>query len=361
MNAQLDAVFVHYFSGPWLPAAVRALRADWARDGLTGRIIVVDNGSTPCERADWAGLELIVLDGGGNRGFAAGVNRGVAAGDAPALLLVNPDVEVRPGCTRRLLEALHHAPAAGPRFFWDADRTFLLPPTEPVDRLYRLLDRAATRSPAARRHIRARWRRHARRHWRARDPLPSDALSGALLAMRRTTWTQVGPFDEGYFLFFEETDWLQRLRRAAGPGLYRPDAEAIHFFAKSTDDPAAARGHFESSARRFYTRWHGPWFTALAERLSAGGPARPDPAPAAWDPRHAPLVRPSPGDAWIELSPLAAGRPAAGHWWPRDAGMEWRMPAAVWDNLQPGAYSVIITDEQDVERAHYGFEKPAPH
>jgi GT2 family glycosyltransferase len=39
---------------------------------------------------------------------------------------------------------------------------------------------------------------------------------------------QVGMFDEDFFLFSEETDWLYRFHRAGWTVWFTPDAEAVH-------------------------------------------------------------------------------------------------------------------------------------
>ena len=114
------------------------------------------------------------------------------------------------------------AAVAGPAFYWDHGRRMLLPPAEERGRTAELLAGLSTR--AARR----RWRRHARRHWEARAPVASWSLSGSLLAIRRDAWDRVGPFDEGYRLFFEETDWCLRAARGGWKNVLHPEAKIIH-------------------------------------------------------------------------------------------------------------------------------------
>ena len=155
---------------------------------------------------------------------------------------MNPDVLVLPGCLPALLAALRAGAAvAGPRFYWDRGRRLLLPPAELRTRREELLRLLAGKRGGWAARARRRWRRHARRHWEAREPLPSHALSGSLLALRRSAWEAVGPFDEGFRLFFEETDWLLRARRQGLAGRYVPAAEAVHLYSQSAAPRAARR------------------------------------------------------------------------------------------------------------------------
>ena len=51
---------------------------------------------------------------------------------------------------------------------------------------------------------------------------------GAVLLVRREAADTVGLFDEDYFMFSEETDWLYRFRQAGWKVLFTPDAEFVH-------------------------------------------------------------------------------------------------------------------------------------
>jgi GT2 family glycosyltransferase len=55
-----------------------------------------------------------------------------------------------------------------------------------------------------------------------------DWLSGAALLVRREAADAVGLFDEDFFMFSEEVDWMTRFRRAGWKVLFYPDAEVVH-------------------------------------------------------------------------------------------------------------------------------------
>ena len=313
-------VIVHYHSPRPLAAAVAAMRRDLDRSGLVAEWLIVDNGSTEEDRAALAALGHAVLDGGGNRGFAAGVNRGIEHASADAFLILNPDVVVFPGCVRALLEELRRgAGAAAPRLYWDCERRFLLPPGEERSRVWELLALAARGRPWFAARARARWRHEARRHWLATGSIASLRLSGAVLALSRAAWRRAGPFDEGYRLYFEETDWLLRLAAAGLEAHQAQGAEAVHGFAHSTRHEPLAADWFEESARRFRAAHYGAWFARLHDRLAGRVGRSLDGAPrlAPWREGVLDAVIDGAGKGtarvlWLELSPNVEGFPAAG-------------------------------------------------
>lgn len=331
----LGVVWVHYRTPELVPSSVESVRQDLEISGLPARLLLVDNGSTETERRAWTALPVERLDPGENLGYAGALALAVARLDTPFVVVLNPDVFVRPGCLARLVAALEQgAAAAGPRFVWDEAGRFLLPPTEERTRTAELLAALARRSAPLARLARRRWRRHARRHWTAAAPIPSRSLSGALLAFRLDAWHRVGAFDAAYRLYFEETDWLLRLARESLSSVYDPGAEALHLYAQSSLREPDAAGWFADSARRFRRRTYGAAFAALLGRVERGAPA----AAARARPLDAPELTPRDlpaGEHWIEASPSPTGLPAAAERRTGD-GSGWRFPDDAWRRLPPG-------------------------
>ena len=100
-------------------------------------------------------------------------------------------------------------------------------------------------------------------------------LTGACLAVTRDGWRRVGRFDEGFRLYYEETEWLLRarsrgVRAVLAPAArwrtrLRPEREA------GTAGPVVVRGvggAFSAAAGRY-----GAWFAALLRRLERGAAA----------------------------------------------------------------------------------------
>ncbi|MEM8994930.1 MAG: glycosyltransferase family 2 protein [Acidobacteriota bacterium] len=328
---RFGVVLVHYYTPGLAASAVASLVEDAAASGVELEIARVDNGSTAEGRELLGHLDGVrLLEPGENLGYAGAFNFGVRQlPTVDAVAVMNPDVRVMPGCLGALADALSDgAGVVGPRFWWDRPGGFVLPPTEERGRRHSVRRFLSLRTGAG--PARRAWRRHARRHWRATEPVESLSLSGALLAIELGAWRRVGPFDDAYRLYFEESDWLERARKAGVRGRFVPGSEARHGYAQSTvKEPRAARW-FSESHHRFRRRHYGRAFTAALEgaaglwpqKVTAAAPGRPTAAEIG-------------AAEWLELSASAVGYPAAGMHLARqvrrDPGLELPLPeGAYW-------------------------------
>lgn len=332
---KLGVALVHYRTPHLAKTAVEALRRSEGLESAKIDLVLVDNGSDEEGRAVLGTLaeshDVRVVTANGNLGYAGGVNLGFAElsagelkGRGPDVLVaMNPDVTVGRSCLaelcRSLTEISDGAGVAGPRFLWgegkgpDQENAVLMPPADPVGRrndLGRYL--AESKGGHWARRARATWRRHAQRHWTATSDLDSYALSGALLAFTSDAWSRVGPFDEGYRLYFEETDWLRRARKLGVASKYVPTALAHHGYARSTPKEPQAAAWFADSERRFRRRWYGRAFDAFLRSLAKRNPPRPDEVNdgATGEPTFDENTR------WIEIGASPLGMPSGGIYLP---------------------------------------------
>ncbi len=86
-------------------------------------------------------------------------------------------------------------------------------------------------------------------------------LSGSCVLVRRRAFEEIGGFDEGYFMYFEDVDLGYRLGRRGYRNVYEPAASAVHIGGQSTGGESArmVRAH-HASARRFIRRKYAAWW-----------------------------------------------------------------------------------------------------
>lgn len=304
----MDVVIVHYHAAAGVAEAVEALRTDAHASGMAIHVVVADNGSTPDERALLESLDVTLVATGRNAGYAGALNAAFHRSRADFVVVMNEDVLVLPGCLHALHKALASGAAvAGPKFYWDRDRTLLLPCTEERTRRNELVRTAGRRKLAKLDIARQAWRQHARRHWRSRDPLPSTSLSGALMAFRRDTWETIGPFDEGFRLYYEENDWLLRAANAGKTPFYVPAAEAIHLHNPASGQSPERLAWEAESFLRFGARHYGQRFMSRLLLLARGGESV---APE-WSASSLDIPADAVGPLWMEVTPSPFGFPAA--------------------------------------------------
>ena len=215
-------------------------------------IIVVDNesgdGVGEMLRENFPDVKFVAS--GANLGYAAGNNLGIRRSAGRYVLILNPDITVRPGSIDAMvayLDAHDDVGMIGPR---------LVRPDGGVDEsCYRFpgyMIPAYRRTPLGKLAA----GRRALDHYLMTDYDRSvtrevDWLLGAVLMVRRSALLKVGFFDERYFLYFEDTDWCRRFWQAGYRVVYFTGAEMVHYHER-----LSARGSWFTSLFRKSTRVH---------------------------------------------------------------------------------------------------------
>ncbi len=252
-----SVVVVTHNALPWLERCLESVRGE--------EIVVVDNGSSDgsAEVARDLAPEATVIEQG-NVGLAAGWNAGMAATTGRWFLILNADAWLTEGALRRLVafgDSRPEAAIVGPR---------LLNPDGTLQRSVRgfpTLWRLATeyfflRKLAPRSELLNGFYAGGFAHDEVRE---AEFLMGACMLVRREAVEQVGPLDEAFFLFSEETDWAYRFRKAGWQVLFYPGAECVHVGGASHGGRLFrenVRGHL-----RFLAKHRGVGYAARARRL----------------------------------------------------------------------------------------------
>jgi GT2 family glycosyltransferase len=99
-------------------------------------------------------------------------------------------------------------------------------------------------------------------------PTRIDHPLGACMLIRRAAWEDVGPLDEGYFMYMEEIDWCRRARARGWEVWHQPAAVAIHHGGSSTrQQPRAMFRQLWRSRLRYYSRFQAPTSNRLVHVL----------------------------------------------------------------------------------------------
>jgi N-acetylglucosaminyl-diphospho-decaprenol L-rhamnosyltransferase len=249
------AVVVNHDAGDALAVCVASLRAE----GVSA-VVVVDNASTDGSSDALARShpEVNVVRAGANLGYGAGANLGVAATDAPVVLVTNPDVVVHPGALEALARALTSDPTValvGPRIL-EADGT-----RYPSARRFPSLGDAAGHALLGLVTPDNRFTRRYRME--DLDPLQDsvvDWVSGACFLARRHALDELGGFDEAYFMYAEDIDLCWRAKQAGWRVKYVPGAAVTHLQGTSTEHhPYRMLVAHHRSALRFASRTVHGW------------------------------------------------------------------------------------------------------
>jgi len=272
---KVSLVVVCHQSSRVLSQCVESFRREATAAGAEAEVVAVEHSEDAAElaRVEAIGADRVLERP--NRGYAAGLNSGAAEAAGEVLLLANPDIRFFPGSVRSLLEGIEQGfDVVGPQFIWDDDGQVLLPVAEdpaPRAEFGRAIRRRSPRMWAAGlgRLLDETWRL-----WTAKETLRVAGLRGALLAVTGETLHRFGSFDEGYFLYYEETEWLWRARRRGARLGLAAGARVQHRWGHATGQSDGAAEREEMSRRRFVARNYGGLWRRIL-RASGGGSREP--------------------------------------------------------------------------------------
>jgi len=222
-----------------------------AADSSVTQLVLVDNGSNTDPEPVLLGRlpHASLVRRGTNGGYAAGCNAGAAAAiDAGAshLLFLNNDTVLEPGAIAALLRADSDHPGSifGPKIVYGDRPAEVWSAGGFVVRPLMANHHHGQGEPAA---------RHSR-------PRAVDWTTGCAMFVSAATYERIGPLDEDYFLYLEDTDWCLR---AAGLGVetwFVPDGVVRHEVSATVE--ALPSWHVRYYAYRNHYRLalrHAPW------------------------------------------------------------------------------------------------------
>ncbi len=217
MAAQAGVVIPSWNSVGLLPRCLDSL----ADQGLEPELIVVDNGSTDGTVELLRERSVAHVSLPENVGFAAAVNLGASRVAAPAVLALNADTVLEPGCLALLVEALDAEPGLG----GVQPRLLQLEGEQRDQTSARLYSAGQALTADGRAFERARGRRQESAFLRRREVF---GVCGAACLLRRELFDQLGGYDERYFAFYEDVDLNVRARIAGWRFEYLPEAVVWH-------------------------------------------------------------------------------------------------------------------------------------
>jgi glycosyltransferase involved in cell wall biosynthesis/GT2 family glycosyltransferase len=231
-----EVLVVAYGSPDLLAGCLDALGRDFP-------VTIIDNSSLPETRAVAEARGAHYVDAGSNLGFARGVNLGLATiskrGDPTAdVLLLNPDARINEAGVRQMQHELGRSPRVAAVGATQKDPTN----ASPV--------RVWWPFPTP-------WGAWIEAMGLGRLRTHHGFAIGSILLMRNAALRQLGPLDERFFLYAEETDWQYRAH-LHGWTIAVADVEATHEGGGTGGDPSVREAHFFGSTERYLRKHYGP-------------------------------------------------------------------------------------------------------
>ena len=256
-TVRLAIVVVSYNTRKLIRRCLESLRAFAPRCSF--EVVVVDNasrdGSVATLRSEFPWVRLV--DNPHNLGYAVAVNQGIEATRSDYVLVLNPDIVVRPGALDHLVEFMDATPEAGIAGgkLLNTDGTL----QHSCRSFYTPMTLVMRRTPLGKLFPNHRViRHHLLLDYDHATPRPVDWVIGACMMVRRTAIEAVGGMDERFFLYFEDVDWCYRMSRQGWRVWYLPAAEMVHEHRRESAKPKLSRSFWAhlGSMLRFYEKWN---------------------------------------------------------------------------------------------------------
>jgi N-acetylglucosaminyl-diphospho-decaprenol L-rhamnosyltransferase len=265
MTCRIAISIINYRTGPLTIACAQSVLDDIG--AISAAVVIVDNASgdrSDTEIADWiatlpTGTPVRLVRSPTNTGFSGGHNQGIAAVQADYYLLLNSDAVLRLGFMNEILEVAKAKSTAG----------LIAPVIETDDGDQQVsqfrfhnpwseLVRAAGAGPITRA-----FGKHVVALDPPVDPSSVEWASFACILLNGQMASDLGPMDEGYFLYYEDAEYCLRAKRAGWKVALAPKAVAVHFRGGSGPVKMNAKAHkrlpayYYSSRTRFLYQAHG--------------------------------------------------------------------------------------------------------
>jgi hypothetical protein len=342
----VSVIAVNYNSAHLLRECLSSIAA--AVDGTPFECIAVDSGSRESDvrmLRDLKGDNLALLLNKENIGYAKAVNQGLSHAKGDVVLISNPDMLYKPGSIHRMMKTLEETPrcgAVGPRTWWDKEMRFLLPVSEFVTPYRMFRDEIMKGSRVVYEAILKGWVKKKIRYWLTETPLEQEMLSGACIMTTRRLIEKVGGFDEKFPLYFEDTDWFLRVRKAGYSLFLEPRAAVIHYYNQSAQkERDAAQQKFDYSLNLFLRKHYAFHFPIVNAIIKLRGHVHNRIYPLYDDMGR--LTSPpdfsfsDTSEKLLLLSPVYSMIPSAGSFF---KGNTFRIPEELWKYLGEGRYFV---------------------
>lgn len=218
-------------------------------------IIVVDNGSSADIDTGWQSKypEVNFIRSDQNLGFAGGNNLGIRAATGDYVFLVNNDTEFTEGLIEKLIEVLDSNPVAGmvsPKIKYFSNKNLI--------------------QYAGYSHMNYYTCRNSCIGLRETDNGQYDHITaltaychGAAMMIRKEAIQKAGLMNENFFLYYEEVDWCESVKRAGYETWVCTEAVIFHKESVSVGKKSKLKEYFMNRNRILFTRRNAPFFKRI--------------------------------------------------------------------------------------------------
>jgi GT2 family glycosyltransferase len=218
-------------------------------------IIVVDNGSLENPIKSWQSLypEVRFIRSEKNLGFAGGNNLGIRHAKGEYFFLVNNDTEFTAGLIENLVSVLDSRPKVGlisPKILYFDQPNII-----------QYAGYSAMNMNTGRNRCVGQMEQDLGQY---DDSIgPTGYVHGAAMMIRKEAINKAGLMPELFFLYYEEMDWCEKIRKAGFEIWFEPKAKIYHKESMSVGKKSLLKEYFMCRNRILFIRRNAPWFSRI--------------------------------------------------------------------------------------------------
>ncbi len=221
MNPKVFIIILNWKNWPDLKECLESVKNN---DYPNYRVIIVDNDSK--EKPNISDPEIKIIYNKENLGFSGGNNVGIKyalENNADYVLLLNDDTVVEQDFLTELIKATESAPEiglAGSKIYYHEDRNKIWSAGGKINWFY---NKGTLRG----------WGKNDQGQYDNPAIQETPHLTGCCLLVKRETIKKIGLLSEDYFLYYEDTDWCFRARKAGYKCIFVPKSKIWHKISRS--------------------------------------------------------------------------------------------------------------------------------
>ncbi len=228
---KLSVIILNYNHKYFPRLAVEALEK--SKINFPYEIIVVDNASKDEESVSFLekahhDKRITFIRSPKNVGFGSGYNLGAKIARGDYIFVHNPDAMVRENTMQKMVEYMENNPdigILGPKLVYSSGKV-----QESCRRHMRFSDLVLKRTPLGKLPgLKNRVKKYLMEDFDHGKIQDVDLITGAAMMIPRHLYEKIGGFDQRYFLFMEDFDLCNKVRRAGCRIVYYPDVEMDHY------------------------------------------------------------------------------------------------------------------------------------
>lgn len=227
-------------------------------------VFVVDNhsqdGTAEMVRTEFSRVKMIANPQ--NMGFAYANNQILKEVTGDYILLLNPDMKLRPDTLQKMITWMEQSTASIASCKLYNEQGELI---KHVRRFPKLSDQLAVALKLP--HLFPRiLDKYIVADFDYQVAQQVDSVRGGFMMIKKTAFEQLGLFDERFFLWFEEVDYCRRAKEKNIQVWYTPIAECLDYVGQSFKQvpTGTTQKYFQNSMLAYFKKWHAPSQIILA-------------------------------------------------------------------------------------------------